>query len=95
MSDTPRTDAIAHRGYQALDLAARLCDLSRELEREIARLREDAATLCSIIDHADPTAWHNGNTHPDRDGPDEGAMLMSQLYSPLRAEYARAAKKKA
>jgi hypothetical protein len=65
----------------------------RELEllRENAALREDAITLCEIIDRADSAAWRNGNTHPDTGGPDEGEILMSNLYSPLRAKYLRAA----
>jgi hypothetical protein len=40
MSDTPRTDAIAHRGYHLDVLVARSIDLCRELERENATLRE-------------------------------------------------------
>jgi hypothetical protein len=39
MRDTPRTDAIAHRGYHLDALAARAIDLCRELERENAALR--------------------------------------------------------
>ena len=45
MSDTPRTDAIAHRGYHLDALAARSIDLCRELERENAVLREDKERL--------------------------------------------------
>lgn len=45
MSDTPLTDEIAHRGYQAMDLVARLCDLSSQLEREANALRNHIATL--------------------------------------------------
>jgi hypothetical protein len=37
MSDTPRTDTIAHRGYNLDALAARSIDLCRELEREKTR----------------------------------------------------------
>lgn len=55
----------------------------------IDELERDAATLCEIIDHASPNAWDNGNTHPDGHGPDEGSILMSRLYSPLREKYAR------
>jgi hypothetical protein len=40
VSNTPRTDAIAHRGYHLDALAARSIDLCRELERENAALRE-------------------------------------------------------
>jgi hypothetical protein len=43
MSDTPRTDAIAHRGYHLDALAARAIDLCRELERENGELRAAAA----------------------------------------------------
>jgi hypothetical protein len=45
MSDTPRTDAIAHRGYHLDALAARSIDLCRELERENAALREKISEL--------------------------------------------------
>jgi hypothetical protein len=40
MSDTPRTDAIAHRGFHLDVLVARSIDLCRELERENATLRK-------------------------------------------------------
>ena len=40
MSDTPRTDAIAHRGFHADVLIAKAIDLCRDLERENAALRE-------------------------------------------------------
>jgi hypothetical protein len=39
VSNTPRTDAIAHRGYHLDALAARSIDLCRELERQNAALR--------------------------------------------------------
>jgi hypothetical protein len=39
MSDTPRTDAIAHRGFHLDVLVAKAIDLCRELERENATLR--------------------------------------------------------
>jgi FtsZ-binding cell division protein ZapB len=41
MSDTPRTDAIAHRGFHADVLIAKAIDLCRELERENAALRAE------------------------------------------------------
>jgi hypothetical protein len=39
MSHTPRTDAIAHRGFHADVLISKAIDLCRELERENAALR--------------------------------------------------------
>jgi hypothetical protein len=39
VSDTPRTDAIAHRGFHLDVLVAKAIDLCRELERESAALR--------------------------------------------------------
>jgi hypothetical protein len=45
MSDTPRTDAIAHRGFHLDVLVARSIDLCRELERENAALRCDRDRL--------------------------------------------------
>jgi hypothetical protein len=39
VSDTPRTDAIAHRGFHLDVLVAKTIDLCRELERENAALR--------------------------------------------------------
>jgi hypothetical protein len=44
VSDTPRTDAIAHRGYHLDVLVAKAIDLCRELERENAALRNKLAS---------------------------------------------------
>jgi hypothetical protein len=40
MSDTPRTDSIAHRAYHLDVLVGKAIDLCRELERENTALRE-------------------------------------------------------
>lgn len=61
-----------------------------KLRADLAALRADAAILCGIIDHANPGAWSNGNTFPDGHGSDEGEVMMSNIYSPLRAKYVRA-----
>jgi hypothetical protein len=59
MSDTPRTDAIAHCGYSEAGIRLRLLDLCRELERERAGLREE-------LDD-----WHNAALHVKANHPDE------------------------
>jgi hypothetical protein len=61
VNDTPRTDAIAHRGYHLEALAARSIDLCRELERENAALRADRARL-DWLEKARPIAWALGNS---------------------------------
>ena len=55
----------------------------RELERENAALRKIADDAIMLIEHANPDAWNNGNTHPDGFGPDEGAVMASRFYSSL------------
>jgi hypothetical protein len=52
MSNTPRTDAIAHRGYHLDALAARSIDLCRELERENGALREKDEDWENAVLHA-------------------------------------------
>lgn len=99
MSYTPRTDKACgwpwghHGRIESSDLKWSPdgpfvhSSVARELERENAALREDIKTLCEIIDHANPSAWENGNTHPDGYGPDEGTVMMEQLYGPLWHKY--------
>ena len=53
------------------------------LERENAALRKIADDAIMLIEHANPDAWNNGNTHPDGFGPDEGAVMASRFYSSL------------
>lgn len=43
MNDTPRTDAIAHRGYNESAYIAEMTGLARELERELAESTESLA----------------------------------------------------
>jgi len=50
MNNTPRTDAIAHLGLDAETLAARVIALSRELERENAKLCEQIADAIDMLD---------------------------------------------
>jgi hypothetical protein len=42
---TPRTDAIAHRGYNESTYIAEMTGLARELERELAELRKNTSEL--------------------------------------------------
>ena len=41
MTPTPRTDAIAHRGYNESAYIAEMTDMARQLERELAEAREN------------------------------------------------------
>jgi microcystin degradation protein MlrC len=41
MNDTPRTDAIAHRGYNESAYIAEMTGLARELERQLEQERQD------------------------------------------------------
>lgn len=84
-TDTLRTDVACYRDEQLCEVVD--ADFARELERENAKLREDINALIEIIDHANNGAWSNGNTHPDGFGPDEGEVLMSQLFSPIWERY--------
>jgi hypothetical protein len=43
MNDTPRTDAIAHRGYNESAYIAEMTGLARQLERELAESAESLA----------------------------------------------------
>jgi hypothetical protein len=43
MNDTPRTDAIAHRGYNESAYISEMTSLARELERELAESTESLA----------------------------------------------------
>jgi hypothetical protein len=43
MNDTPRTDAIAHRGYNESAYIAEMTGLARELERKLAESTESLA----------------------------------------------------
>jgi hypothetical protein len=43
MTDTPRTDAVAHRGYNESAYIAEMTDLARQLERELAESTESLA----------------------------------------------------
>jgi hypothetical protein len=56
---------------------------NKKLERENAALRKIADDAIMLIEHANPDAWNNGNTHPDGFGPDEGAVMASRFYSSL------------
>jgi len=64
-----------------------LRDEVRRVRAENVELRADIITLLEVIDCANPKAWANGVTPPDRDGPDEGEILMSRLVSPLFEKY--------
>jgi hypothetical protein len=44
MSDTPRTDALIEAHFTNSDLLGRMADLCRELERELAELKNTEAT---------------------------------------------------
>jgi len=50
MSDTPRTDAIAHRGYNESAYIAEMTDLARQLERELAGSRQWSSKLADVAD---------------------------------------------
>ena len=80
MSDTPKTDELAKRDFVPDGIWIRH---ARELERENAALRKIADDAIMLIEHANPDAWNNGNTHPDGFGPDEGAVMASRFYSSL------------
>jgi len=41
MNDTPRTDAIAHRGYNESAYISEMTGLARELERQLEQERQD------------------------------------------------------
>ena len=47
MTTTPRTDAIAHRGYGPTAYIAEMANLARELETDLAAEREQVAILRS------------------------------------------------
>ena len=47
---TPRTDAIAHRGYNESAYIAEMTDLARQLERELADAREWSSKLADVAD---------------------------------------------
>jgi hypothetical protein len=82
MSDTPKTDqAKIAAGFQAVPESFLV--FARKLERENAALRKIADDAIMLIEHANPDAWNNGNTHPDGFGPDEGAVMASRFYSSL------------
>jgi len=62
----------------------------KHLEVELTHLHEENAALRKIaddaimmIEHANPNAWDNGNTHPDGFGSDEGAVMSSRFYRSL------------
>lgn len=70
---------IAWYADECADLKKQLASL----ERENAALRKIADDAIMLIEHANPDAWNNGNTHPDGFGPDEGAVMASRFYSSL------------
>ena len=49
-TSTPRTDAIAHRGYNESAYIAEMTDLARELERELFACREWSSKLADVAD---------------------------------------------
>ena len=49
MTPTPRTDAIAHRGYGPTAYIAELTGLARPLERELAELRKNTSELIASL----------------------------------------------
>ena len=81
MNDTPRTDAAITRCACSSYVVEP--DFARELERENAALRAIVDDAIKLIEHANPNAWANGNTHPDGHGLDEGEVMASRYYSSL------------
>jgi len=53
MNDTPRTNAIAHRGYNESDYIAKMTDLARQLERELADAISERDALRKTADKLD------------------------------------------
>ena len=49
MTPTPRTDAIAHRGYGPTAYIAEMTGLARQLERELAELRKNTSELIASL----------------------------------------------
>jgi uncharacterized protein (DUF3084 family) len=49
MSDTPRTDVIAHRGYRANAYIAEMTIHARSLERELDELRKNSGELVASL----------------------------------------------
>lgn len=49
-TSTPRTDAIAHRGYNESAYIAEMTDLARQLERELFACREWSSKLADVAD---------------------------------------------
>lgn len=50
MTDTPRTDAVAHAGHNESVYIARMTYLARELERELADRRAWSSKLADVAD---------------------------------------------
>jgi hypothetical protein len=65
---TPRTNAIAHRGFQLDALAARSIDLCRELERE-------NAALLDVLESMANQHCHTGVAHRDYNGQLAGTLV--------------------
>jgi hypothetical protein len=82
MSDTPRTDAKTAECWAGNAMLV-LPDFARGLERENAALRAIVDDAIKLIEHANPNAWANGNTHPDGLGPDEGEVMASHYFNSL------------
>ena len=56
MTPTPRTDAIAHRGYGPTAYIAEMTGLARQLEHELAVWKHDVKLLESELKAFDQTA---------------------------------------
>ena len=56
MTPTPRTDAIAHRGYGPTAYIAEMTGLARQLEHELAVWKHDVKLLEAELQKFDQTA---------------------------------------
>lgn len=80
MSDTPETDAIAHRGLCESSYIAQMTELSRKLERERDALQEENNRLIELLRRDEKPIWMDGA----RSGAEAGIDMAIKCIESLR-----------
>jgi hypothetical protein len=93
MNDTPRTDAIAHRGYNESAYIAEMTGLARELERQLEQERQDRkqaeADVCRALGERNDARAELASLKATIADPDEVelAMIRGEIAIPHRVGF--------